>query len=522
MLLLAALAAMLLLVEPVLAQRNLNVAAAPANEQRVALVIGNSAYKDSPLANPVNDAADIAKALQDAGFKVILKRNANSRDMRQAIREFGGELRRAQVGLFYFAGHGVQVKGANYLVPVGADIQGEADVEDLAIDAYYALRTMEEAQVKVSIVILDACRNNPFARSFRSASRGLMQMTAATGSLIAFATAPGAVAADGSGRNGIYTKHLLASLSQADTDILKVFQRTRAAVVKETGGKQTPWESTSLVGDFYFRAPAGGTQVATVAPSAPADPAAADRAFWESLKNSKDPEEFKAYLEQFPGGRFVGLARARLKSLTAAARPPAQVASVVPSTQTTPAPPRTGPPPKRVEEGPWAGIFINGRPLLPAQFQELQATYGAVVPPGRYWYDPQSGLYGVWGREAAGFIRHGHDFAPLPPDASHGNTGVFINGREINMTEALYFQQIFGAVYRGRWWLDGQTGNVGLEGNPMPMANLVLALRQSQQSQQGGGGYRWRDSWSGGSGGVQGRCVFANIPGGSSVMSGCD
>ncbi|MDO8473079.1 MAG: caspase family protein, partial [Dehalococcoidia bacterium] len=162
MLLLAALAAMLFLVEPVIAQRNLNVAAAPANEQRVALVIGNSAYKDAPLPNPVNDAADIAKALQDAGFKVILKRNASTRDMRQAIREFGGELRRAQVGLFYFAGHGIQVKGANYLVPVGADIQVVADAEDLAFDANYALRTMEEAQVKVSIVILDACRNNPF------------------------------------------------------------------------------------------------------------------------------------------------------------------------------------------------------------------------------------------------------------------------------------------------------------------------------------------------------------------------
>ena len=221
-------------------KRNLAVAKTAATEQRIALVIGNSSYKDAPLANPVNDATDIANALRQAGFKVILKRNANTRDMRQAIREFGGELRRAQVGLFYFAGHGIQVKGANYLVPVGADIASEADTEDLAIDANYALRTMEEAQVKVSIVILDACRNNPYARSFRSAARGLAQMSAATGSVIAYATAPGSVAADGQGRNGVYTKHLLASLAQSNTDILKVFQRTRAEVVKETGGKQTP------------------------------------------------------------------------------------------------------------------------------------------------------------------------------------------------------------------------------------------------------------------------------------------
>src|SRR5688572_9000706 len=175
-------------------------------EERVALVIGNSAYKESALANPVNDAQDVAKALEGLGFKVILKRNAGTREMRQAIRDFGTALRRANVGLFYFAGHGVQVRGSNYLVPVGADIQSEADAEDLSIDASYVLRTMEDAQTKVSIVVLDACRNNPFARGFRSTSRGLGQMSAATGSLIAFATAPGSVAADGIGRNGTYTK----------------------------------------------------------------------------------------------------------------------------------------------------------------------------------------------------------------------------------------------------------------------------------------------------------------------------
>lgn len=266
-------------------------ASAQQKEQRVALVIGNSAYKESPLANPVNDATDMAKALQDAGFKVILRKNATTREMRQAIREFSSELRQAQVGLFYFAGHGVQVKGNNYLVPVSAEIQSEADVEDLAIDANYALRTIEEAQVKVSIVILDACRNNPFARSFRSTSRGLAQMSAASGSFVAFSTAPGSLAADGLGRNGIYTKHLLASLNGADTDIQKVFQRTRAAVVKETAGKQTPWESTSLIGDFYFR-----PSKAANAGAPPVDPAAIELLFWDSIKSSTSPNDFKAYL----------------------------------------------------------------------------------------------------------------------------------------------------------------------------------------------------------------------------------
>lgn len=256
-------AALVLGAAPALAQRTLEVQAA-GGERRVALVIGNAAYADAPLANPVNDATDMAKALEDAGFKVILRRNASTREMRQAIRDFGAELRRADVGLFYFAGHGVQVRGNNYLLPVGADIQSEADAEDLAIDANYALRTMEDAQAKVTILVLDACRNNPFTRAFRSATRGLAQMNAATGSVIAFATAPGSVAADGAGRNGVYTKHLLANLQQGDSDILKVFQRTRAGVVKETAGRQTPWESTSLIGDFHFKP--GSTATAMAAP----------------------------------------------------------------------------------------------------------------------------------------------------------------------------------------------------------------------------------------------------------------
>src|SRR6266566_9579849 len=127
-----------------------------ALENRVALVIGNSSYNDFPLVNPVNDADDMARTLGALGFKVIIRKNAGAREMRQAVREFGGELRRAQAGLFYFAGHGVQVKGSNYLLPVGADIQSEADIEDLAVDANYILRTMEDAQAEVNIVILDA------------------------------------------------------------------------------------------------------------------------------------------------------------------------------------------------------------------------------------------------------------------------------------------------------------------------------------------------------------------------------
>jgi hypothetical protein len=168
------------------------------------------------------------------------------------------------------------------------------------------------------------------------------------------------------------------------------------------------------------------------------------------------------------------------------------------------------------------GVFINGRPVSQEQLQQLQAMYGAAPPPGRYWYDTQSGLYGIWGREAGGYIRPGHDFGPLPANASQGTTGVFINGRQINLVEAAYLQRIFGAVYQGRWWLDGTTGNIGVEGNPTPVANIFLALRQSQSRGQGDG-YRYRDSISGSYGGAEGGCVWMSVPGsGSAMSSGCD
>lgn len=293
----------------VLAQRILSVAPSLNRaEGRVALVVGNSAYKVTPLQNPVNDAADIAVALQSLGFEVILKRDADRLQMRQALRQFGEALRTANVGLFYFAGHGVQSRGNNYLIPVDADIRTEADVEDLAVDASYALRIMEESQVKVSIVILDACRNNPYRSGFRSASRGLAQMTAATGTLIAFSTSPGSVAADGTGgRNGTYTKRLLESLQEPDTDVLKVFQRVRAAVVQETAGQQVPWEATSLIGDFYFAGrPASGSVTAAISNDA------IELAYWEAIKASSNRNEFIAYLKQYPSGRFAVLARSKL------------------------------------------------------------------------------------------------------------------------------------------------------------------------------------------------------------------
>jgi uncharacterized caspase-like protein len=163
-------------------------------EKRVALVIGNGAYHDSPLRNPVNDARLMSATLKSLGFKVLTGENLNQKEMKRIIREFGQQIKSSGVGLFYYAGHGIQSNGRNYLIPIGADITKEQDIELEALDAGYALAEMEAAQNRMNIVILDACRNNPFGRSYRSANRGLAQMTAPSGTFIAYATAPGSVA----------------------------------------------------------------------------------------------------------------------------------------------------------------------------------------------------------------------------------------------------------------------------------------------------------------------------------------
>jgi len=223
-----------------------------AKSQKTALVIGNGAYSSSPLRNPVNDASDIASALKKLGFKVILKTNANQRTMKKSIRTFGKELRNGGVGLFYYAGHAVQVRGTNYLIPIGAKIESESEVEYEAIDAGRVLGKMEDAGNGLNIIILDACRDNPFARSFRTSEKGLARMDTPTGSILAYATAPGSIAADGSGRNGLYTSKLLKHMATPGLEIEKVFKKVRIDVLRSSNKKQVPWESSSLIGEFYF------------------------------------------------------------------------------------------------------------------------------------------------------------------------------------------------------------------------------------------------------------------------------
>lgn len=224
-------------------------------EKRIALVIGNSQYKEAPLQNPVNDARAIEIALQRLGFDVMRYENASQREMKKAIDTFGHRLKNYQVGLFFYSGHGAQVKGENYLIPVDTVPTSENDVEYDCVNAERVLGKMEDAGSKVNIIILDACRNNPFEKSWTKSTKGkgLAFMNAPTGSLIAYATSPGNVAFDDpSKQNSPYTSALLHYLERPDITILQMFQFVRKMVIQETEKQQTPWESTSLIGDFYL------------------------------------------------------------------------------------------------------------------------------------------------------------------------------------------------------------------------------------------------------------------------------
>ena len=223
--------------------------------KRIALVVGNANYKVRPLKNSVNDADDVSKSLKATGFEVIDLRDATLPQMRSAVRQFGDRLVSNDVGLVYYSGHRVEVKGRNYFIPVNADIQREDEIADQGLDVSLILEKMSTAGKGVNILIVDACRDDPFGRSFRSSSRGLAQMDAPRGTIIAYATSPGKVASDGDPRerNSPCTKHLVKAMQSPNKPIEQVFKEVRRAVQDETKNQQTPWENTSLSGDFYFR-----------------------------------------------------------------------------------------------------------------------------------------------------------------------------------------------------------------------------------------------------------------------------
>jgi len=222
-------------------------------EKRTALVIGNSTYDKNALRNPVNDARAMAKALRQANFQVIAVENADHARMNAAIDEFGRAIKQGGVALFFYAGHGMQSGGENYLVPVKIDVKAESELPYKTVNLGYILAKLDEAKPRVNIVVLDACRDNPFARSWRSGKTGLASIDAPAGTVIAFATAPGKTAADGAGNNGLFTTHFLKQMAEPNLKIEDVLKNTRKAVAGASRNEQVPWDSSSLTGDFYFK-----------------------------------------------------------------------------------------------------------------------------------------------------------------------------------------------------------------------------------------------------------------------------
>ena len=334
--------------------------------QRTALVIGNSQYSTGPLRNPLNDARDMAEVLKRVGFAVTLLTDMTQAQMETAVVALSEQLRHGGVGLFYFAGHGMQLDGENYLWPVGTRMDTRADVQYKAVRANWIKGRMEEAGSALNVLILDACRDNPFAAEKRSGQQGLAGMTLGTGTLIAFAAQQGQVARDGTGRNSPYTKHLMQQLATPGLRVEDVFIRVRVAVERETGGKQTPQEWTSLREVFRFvEGPSASPQPQLE--SVPGrDP---EEAMWRLVEQSTNPDDVKRFLREYPKGRFAPAARLKL----------AQV-------ERQPAP----------AGGPQVAVGSYPPPELPTASRTWPNTLGiefVLIPAGEFLMGSNSGAY---------------------------------------------------------------------------------------------------------------------------------
>lgn len=281
---------------------------------RVALVVGNCAYADSPLQNPINDANAIARELRQSGFTVELQTDASREAMQKAITAFCVQLAKQKaVGLFYFAGHGLQLDWRNYLVPVDARLVSAADVTRSTVDLSSLFGGLSRAGNPMNIVVLDACRDNPFGSDHKT-GRGLSQMDAPAGTFLAYATAPGNVAADGSGKHGLYTENILREMRAPDAKIEDVFKRVRLSVRRSSAGQQIPWESTSLEEDFYFKPPANLRKRSEEELLKLFED---EQKLWKPAEDASDPGPVLAYLEHYPSGHFSEFAQAKLDRMLA-------------------------------------------------------------------------------------------------------------------------------------------------------------------------------------------------------------
>lgn len=281
---------------------------------RIALVIGNTAYSDAPLRNPANDARAMAAALQKFGFAVSIKLDVARHDLLQAVRSYAADVgSRKAVGFFYYAGHGAQRDWRNFLIPTDARIRSPADLQEQALDLGALLKNLSTARNPVNLIVLDACRDNPLGQEVRLEQKGLSQVDAPPGTLLAYSTAPGNVAADGTGENGLYTQHLLREMNNPNDKIEDVFKRVRLNVRRDSRGQQIPWESTSLEDDFYFRP----RQTKKLSDKEIERQFEEELAIWEKIKNASDSAPLEQYLRSYPSGVFAEVAQLRLDRVLA-------------------------------------------------------------------------------------------------------------------------------------------------------------------------------------------------------------
>ncbi len=307
------------------------------DQNRLALVIGNSNYqKVNRLPNSTNDASDMAKALKNLGFDVMLGLDLNQQEMETLINEFGQKLKEKRgVGLFYYAGHGVQSSGVNYIIPTNADIPAEENLKYKAVDLGLLFAKMEVAKNEQNIVILDACRNNPFIsqwnneREISLIKNGLTEVKAPNGTFIAYSTGINMVASDGEGKNGLYTSELLSQLPKKNLKLEEMFKNVRASVSEKSNNKQVPWDSSSFKGEFYFAGKENPkptpVAIATETPKPVPVPiivqnpnsVEAEKAYWEEILRRNTVEDFQMYLKEYPSGSFAALARLKIADLNA-------------------------------------------------------------------------------------------------------------------------------------------------------------------------------------------------------------
>lgn len=282
-------------------------------DERLALVVGNSAYGSvTSLDNPVRDATLIAETLESLDFEVTLLVDASQIEMKRAIAQFGRTLRAKDeetVGLFYYAGHGVQSFGNNYLLPVDVALSDAADLDLVAVEAQSVLRQMASARNSTNIVILDACRNNPFMSVAELNDNGLAEMQAPTGTYLAYATAPGAVALDGENGNSPFTTALAREINSPNLPIEQVLKQVRRSVLDETEGRQTPWDSSSLVSDFVFNR-------VDLDKGEGSDAAIAERELWNMARESRDAVQVMLFLRTYGRSPYAEEARALLEEIS--------------------------------------------------------------------------------------------------------------------------------------------------------------------------------------------------------------